>query len=74
MDELVKLVQERTGMPEEKAQQAVETVLAFMKTKLPAPLAAQMDAALKNDAVIGQAGALLDVGADKLGGLLGKKR
>ena len=33
MDELVKLVVERTGLPEAQAKQAVETVIGFLKGK-----------------------------------------
>ena len=66
MDELVKLVVKKTGISEPQARQAVETVLGFLKTKLPAPIAGQIDAALKGS------GGLEDV-AKGLGGLLGKK-
>jgi len=46
MDELVKLVVERTGLPEAQAKQAVETVIGFLKEKLPAPIAGQIDGLL----------------------------
>lgn len=55
MDELVKLVVQKTGISETAAKQAVEVVLGFLKQKLPAPLAGQMDAAL------GSSGKLDDV-------------
>ena len=74
MDELVKLVMEKTNMPEAQARQAVETVIDFLKQKLPAPIAGQLDGVLKNDAVMGQAGGVLDKGVSALGGLLGKKK
>ncbi|GAP09225.1 hypothetical protein BECAL_00365 [Bellilinea caldifistulae] len=44
MDELVKLVVQKTGIPEPAARQAVEVVLGFLKEKLPAPIADQIDA------------------------------
>jgi len=44
MDELVKLVVQKTGIPEPAARQAVEVVLVFLKEKLPAPIAGQIDA------------------------------
>ncbi len=72
MDELVKLVQEKTGLGEAQAKQAVETVVGFLKEKLPAPIAGQVDAVLANDAMMGQAGDMLKKGAEGLGGLLGK--
>ena len=43
MDELVKLVSEKTGVSEELSRQAVEIVIGFLKQKLPAPLAGQID-------------------------------
>lgn len=63
MDELIKLVVAKTGISEAQAKTAVETVVTFLKQKLPAPLASQVDSAL--------AGGLPDLGA--LGGLFGKK-
>lgn len=46
MDELVKLVVQKTGISEAAAKQAVEVVLGFLKEKLPAALAGQVDAAV----------------------------
>ncbi|HOT92866.1 MAG TPA: DUF2267 domain-containing protein [Anaerolineae bacterium] len=74
MDELIKLVSSKAGIQEAQARTAVETVLGFIKEKLPAPIAAQVEAALANEAVIGQAGQLIDKGLSSLGGLLGKKK
>ena len=62
MDELVKLVSEKTGLSEEMAETAVKLVLDYVKKKLPAPVAAQVDA------VLGAGSA-----ADMIGGLFGKK-
>ena len=67
MDELVTLVQEKTGLSEDKAKQAVNVVVDFLKDRLPGPIANQVDAALKNEAMMDQA-------ADALGGLLGGKK
>jgi uncharacterized protein (DUF2267 family) len=64
MDELTKLVANKAGISEAQAKKAVETVLGFLKDKLPAPVAGQVEAVLKGDAG-GVAG--------KLGGLFGKK-
>lgn len=49
MDELIKLVTSKAGISEAQAKQAVETVLGFLKDKLPAPLAGQVDALLKGN-------------------------
>jgi uncharacterized protein (DUF2267 family) len=46
MEELIKQVADRTGIGEEKARQAVETVVGFLKERLPAPIAAHVDTAL----------------------------
>jgi uncharacterized protein (DUF2267 family) len=67
MDELVKLVVDKAGISEKQAQQAVETVLAFLKDKLPDPIAGQVEAALKGDL-----SGLGDL-ASGLGGLFGKQ-
>jgi uncharacterized protein (DUF2267 family) len=74
MDELVELVMEKTGLPEDKAKQAVETVIEFLKERLPAPIAGQVDAAIENEAMMDQAGQLLDEGAKRLGSLLNRKK
>jgi hypothetical protein len=64
MDELVKLVVEKTGISEDMARTAVETVIGFLKEKLPAPIAGQIDAVLE-----GGGAANLVQG---LGGILGR--
>ena len=43
MDELIKKVAERTGLGEDKARTAVDTVIGFLKEKLPAPIGGQID-------------------------------
>jgi hypothetical protein len=68
MDELVKLVAQKTGIPPAAARTAVETVIGFLKQKLPAPLAGQVDAVLEG-ADLSQADDLMK----GLGDLLGKK-
>ncbi|HNS37552.1 MAG TPA: hypothetical protein PKH92_07135 [Anaerolineaceae bacterium] len=61
MEELVKLVSKKTGLSADMSKVAIETVLGFLKKKLPAPIAAQVDAVLKGDAagVAGTIGSLL---------------
>lgn len=70
MDELVKLVVKKTGLPEATARQAVQVVIEYLKKKLPAPLGAQIDTVLSS----GQAAQGLESAAQALGGLLGKKK
>jgi uncharacterized protein (DUF2267 family) len=72
MDELVKLVQEKTGLKEAQAKQAVDTVLKFLKDKLPAPIASQLDNVLKNEDVMGQAADAAKKGLSGLSGLVKK--
>jgi len=69
MDELVKLVSQKTGLSEDMAKVAVDTVVGYLKDKLPDPIAAQVDS------VLGGAGDVSNLGnvAQGLGGLFGKK-
>ena len=46
MDDLINLVAQKTGLAPDKARTAVDTVLGFLKDRLPAPLATQLDGAL----------------------------
>ena len=64
MNELIKLVSQKTGISEDQANMAVQTVLDFIKQKLPAPITSQIDDLLSGSG-------LGDV-AKGLGGLFGK--
>ena len=64
MDELVRLVAQKTGLSEDLARQAVEAVVDFLKDQLPEALAAQVDALLEGKGA--DLGGLLQQG---LGGL-----
>jgi ribosomal protein L7/L12 len=66
---LVKLVSQKTGLAEEVAKTAVETVVGSLKEKLPAPIAEQIDSALGGAGPAKSAGDL----AKGLGGILGGK-
>jgi nucleoid DNA-binding protein len=46
MNELINVIVQKTGISQENAQQAVQVTLGFLKTKLPTPLAAQLDSFL----------------------------
>jgi ribosomal protein L7/L12 len=67
MDEIIKLVSEKTGLSADQAKSAVETVVNYLKTKLPAPLAGQLDSLLA-----GGGGQMGDI-AKGIGGMFGKK-
>ena len=67
MDELIKQVAERTGIGEDKARQAVETVVGFLKERLPEPIAGHVDSVLNSQ----QAGDVLGNIGGTIGGLFG---
>jgi len=69
VDELVRQVVERTGISEPQARTAVETVVGFLKERLPAPIAGQVDNAVAGSA--GVVGGIADKAGDVLGGLGG---
>jgi hypothetical protein len=73
MDELVELIQEKTGISKTQASQAVDVVVKFLKDKLPKPIGGQLDAVLKNEDVMGQVADVAEKGLGALGGLLNKK-
>ncbi|HVK38797.1 MAG TPA: hypothetical protein VNA88_09720 [Candidatus Kapabacteria bacterium] len=51
MDELIKLVTQNVKISEEQARSAVNTVLGFVRDKLPAPIAEQLDGFLQGGGV-----------------------
>jgi uncharacterized protein (DUF2267 family) len=72
MDELVKLVQEKTGLSKAQAEKAVDVVVKFIKDKLPQPIATQFESILQNENVMDQAADAAKKGLSGLGGLLNK--
>lgn len=68
MDELIKQVTERSGISESQARTAVETVLGFIKERLPAPIAGQVDNVLNSQA--GAIGTGIDAVSDRAGDML----
>jgi hypothetical protein len=71
MDELVKLVTDKVGISPDQAQKAVTVVMGFLKNKLPAPLADQLDKVVAGGA--GGTGGLAGAAESALGGLFDKK-
>ena len=67
MDELIKLVSQKTGLPQDKAKVAVDTVINFLKKKFPPSIAGQLDTILAG-------GSLPDSLTKGLGDLLGGKK
>ena len=70
MNELINIIVQKTGISQEQAQKAAQAAIAFIKGKLPAPIASQVDAVLAGDmsGVAGQAGEMLK---GKMGGAFG---
>ncbi len=69
MDELVKLIMKKTGLPEAKARAAAIVAVDFIKSKLPAPVAGQIDALMTGKG----AGDIANM-AEQLGGLMSDKK
>ena len=64
MEELIKLVAGKARIPEENAKIAVETVINFLKEKLPAPIDSKLDEIISGSSIDGL--------VKGLGGLLNK--
>ena len=73
MDEIVNLVAQKTGIPPDKAQTAVTTVVTFLKARLPAPVGSQIDSLVAGGGNLGgMTGGLADA-AKSVGGMFGGK-
>jgi hypothetical protein len=72
MEELIKLVSQKTGLSAEHSKMAVDTVVGFLKQKLPAPIASQLDGVL-NGGGVASAVSALSGGLGGLGDMFGKK-
>lgn len=68
---IVQLIQEKAGISAEQAGMALDTVVGFLKDKLPEPIAGQLDAVLSGEGGVG-ADQLNNI-MGSLGGLFGKK-
>lgn len=68
MEEIIGQVAQKVGISADSARGAVETVIAFLKSKLPAAVGSQIDQAIGG----GAAPANLGEAAKGLGGLFGK--
>lgn len=78
MDELIKQLQEKTGLGVDQIKSVVAGVADFLGDKLPGPLGSQVSKLLGGDDDGGEGaggdddgGGLLDKAKDALGGLLG---
>ncbi len=68
MDELIKSVVTQTGLSEVQAQKAAKVVITFIKDKLPASLADQVDAVLNYPNVATDAEEILKKGIGQFEG------
>lgn len=71
--EVAGLVAKKVGIPADKAEQAVDVVLNFIKEKMPPAVAGQVDAVLAGNVDLSD-GIGLDDAAGMLGGLFGGKK
>lgn len=74
MNELVTLLSQKLGLPESTARQAVEIVVGYLKDKLPAPIAGQLDGLLSGKSPAAGADDAIDSAKGLLGGLFGDKK
>lgn len=72
MNEIIKMVSQKTGISEPMAKMAVDVVISQLKTKLPAGVGNQIEDLL-NGKGANAAGNILEDVAGKLGGMFGKK-
>lgn len=72
MDELIRLLVEKTGLPEDKARSAAETVVDFLKQRLPGAVGRQLDSCLSGEITPGLAEKVKGV-AESVGAVFTKK-
>ena len=65
MNELIEQLKSRVGLDDDKAHSAVQTVLEFLKQRLPGPVSNQLDSVVSGGGVEGM--------KEKVGGIFGKK-
>jgi hypothetical protein len=71
--EIAGLITKKVGIPNDKALQAVDVVLNFVKEKLPPTIASELDAVLAGNVDLSD-GLGLDDAAGLIGGLFGGKK
>ena len=58
VDQLIQTVKERANIDDGQARTAVETVVGFLKERLPDPIAGQIDNVIGGDSPLDQVGGL----------------
>ncbi len=76
MDELIKQLQEKTGLGVDQIKTVISGVMDYLGDKLPAPIASQVTKLLGDDSGDGGGddgggGGLMDQAKDMLGGIMG---
>ena len=72
MDELIKLVAQKTGLADDKARLAVEVVVGFLKQRLPGSVGEQLSAIVPGTAGGGLTEKVKGI-AESVGGVFTKK-
>ena len=72
MDELVKLLTEKTGLADDKARIAVDVVVGFLKQRLPSSVGEQLNAIVSGTAGGGLTEKVKGI-AESVGGVFTKK-
>jgi hypothetical protein len=66
MEELLKMVSEKAGIPTDKANTAIQTVIGFLKDKMPGGIGTQVESFIKGGGMSDLAGGI----KDKIGNIL----
>ena len=76
MNELVQIVQQKTGLSQDMAQTVVNTVMEHLKGRLPASMSAGLDQLMGNTASADTAakGGLLETAETMISGMMGNKQ
>ena len=74
MEELISKITEKTGLQPEQAKGAAEAVLEFLKGRLPASIASNLDSIVSGRATTEVGGGMLGSAAAKVGSMFGKDR
>jgi hypothetical protein len=73
MDELAKVVSEKTGLSMDQSKMAAQAVVDYIMSKLPAPMAQQMKDMMMGEGMMGGMGKMGDMGKtmDDMGKMMG---
>jgi hypothetical protein len=71
MNELVQILMQKTGLPQDKAEEIVNTVVEHLKARLPAPIASHLDSVLGRGSSAGEIAELEEKAKSMMAGLGG---